>query len=81
MEMLAELLSLISKNSWAAGMLSMLITALSGMLSYLLKERGRRRMKRDELTIEHYNDYSCLMFTAMDALCAGKGVEKYKLPC
>lgn len=59
MEMLAELLSLISKNSWAAGMLSMLITALSGMLSYLLKERGRRRMKRYELTIEHYNDYSC----------------------
>lgn len=78
MEMLAELLSLISKNSWAAGMLSMLITALSGMLSYLLKERGRRRMKRYELTIEHYNDYSCLMFTAMDALCADKGFEKYK---
>ncbi|MEB5813789.1 hypothetical protein MXE68_25365 [Escherichia coli] len=73
--MLAELLSLISKNSWAAGMLSMFITALSGMLSYLLKERGRRRMKRYELTIEHYNAYSCLMFTAMDALCKTRSIK------
>lgn len=56
----------------------MLITALSVMLSYLLKELGRRLMKRYELTIEHYNDYSCLMFTAMDALCADKGFKKYK---
>jgi hypothetical protein len=32
-------------------------------------------MKRYELTIEHYNDYRCLMFTAMDALYADKGFE------
>ncbi|MFG6656267.1 hypothetical protein ACG0Z5_17610 [Scandinavium sp. M-37] len=78
MERLAELLSLITKNMWAAGMLSTFITALSGMFFYLLKERGHRRMKRYELTLEHYNDYSCLMFTAMDALCADKGFEKYQ---
>lgn len=78
METLAALLSLITNNAWAAGMLGTLITALSGMFLYLLKERGRRRMKRYELTLEHYNDYSCLMFTAIDALCADKGFEKYQ---
>ncbi|RJT43791.1 hypothetical protein [Rahnella woolbedingensis] len=78
MEWLAELLSLITKNPWAAGILGTLITALSGMLSYHLKERGCRRMKRYELTLEHYNDYSCQMFTAMNALCADKGFEKHQ---
>jgi hypothetical protein len=77
MEMLAELLSLITKNVWAAGMLGTLITAMSGMFFYLLKERGYRRMKRYELTLEHYNDYCCLMFTAMYALCSDKEFEKY----
>nr|WP_241389696.1 hypothetical protein [Serratia marcescens]ULG13092.1 hypothetical protein 1573p1_00031 [Serratia marcescens] len=76
MEWLAALLSLINHNPWAGTILATFATALAGMFTFHLKERGRRRMKRYELTLEHYNAYSCLMFTAMDALCTDKGFEK-----
>lgn len=76
MEWLAALLSLINQHPWAGTILATFATALAGMFTFHLKERGRRRMKRYELTLEHYNAYSCLMFTAMDALCADKGFEK-----
>ncbi|CDZ86598.1 hypothetical protein BN1086_04849 [Citrobacter koseri] len=76
MEWLAALLSLINQNPWAGTILATFATALAGMFTFHLKERGRRRMKRYELTLEHYNAYSCLMFTAMDALCTDKGFEK-----